>query len=82
MSGKKYRVVEDYQGGSFGMDRDFTAEEWLEQMAEWQDADGCDDEDIKNSVAYWQKKIEDGEEQDLIDYIAEVWTIRFEEVKE
>lgn len=36
---KRYRVFRDYQGGSFGMDRDYTAMEWLEQMLEWSEAD-------------------------------------------
>lgn len=26
---KRYRVIEDLQGGDFGMDRDYTANEWL-----------------------------------------------------
>lgn len=79
---KKYRVVRDYQGGSFGMDRDYTAKEWLEQMTDWQVADGQDDEDAKAEIAYWQNKIERGKEQELIDHIAEVWQLEFEEVKE
>ena len=78
---KKYRVVEDYQGGSFGMGRDYTAKEWLEQMTEWQLADGLDTEDVETGIMYWQNKIKQGKEQELIDYIAEVWKLRFEEVK-
>lgn len=79
---KKYRVVADYQGGSFGMDRDYTAEEWLEQMEDWALADGWDSDDLETEVMYWQNKIKQGKEQELIDYIAEVWTLGFEEVKE
>lgn len=79
---KKYRVIRDYQGGSFGMDRDYTANEWLEQMTDWQVADGCNDEDVKAEMVYWQNQIERGKEQELIDYIAEVWQLEFEEVKE
>lgn len=79
---KKYRVIRDYQGGSFGMDRDYTAKEWLEQMTDWQIADGCNDEDVKAEITYWQNQIERGKEQELIDYIAEAWQLEFEEVKE
>lgn len=79
---KKYRVIRDYQGGSFGMDRDYTAKQWLEQMIEWADADGWDWEDMETSHMYWQNKINQGKEKELIDYIAEVWTLEFEEVKE
>ena len=35
----RYRVVRDYQGGEFGMGRDYTAMEWLEQMTEWSEMD-------------------------------------------
>lgn len=79
---KKYRVIRDYQGGSFGMDRDYTAKQWLEQMIEWSDADGWDWEDMETSHMYWQNKINQGKEKELIDYIAEVWSLEFEEVKE
>lgn len=80
---KKYRVIRDYQGGSFGMDRDYTAKEWLEQMLEWRNADGVDDEDVERERGYWTKAIETpyGESM-LIDYIAEVWQLEFEEAKE
>ena len=79
----KYRVVRDYQGGSFGMDRDYTAEEWLEQMLEWRTADGLDDEDTERERGYWATAIKTpyGESM-LIDYIAEIWQLEFKKVKE
>lgn len=79
----KYRVVRDYQGGEFGMGRDYTAEEWLEQMLEWRTADGLDDEDTERERGYWAKAIKTpyGESM-LIDYIAEIWQLEFEKVKE
>lgn len=81
MNGKKWRVVRDYQGGAFGMDRDYTAEQWLEQMLDWQTADGNDEKDIEREREYWTKVIAT-EPQKLIDYIAEVWSLEFEEIDE
>lgn len=78
----RYRVVRDYQGGEFGMGRDYTAMEWLEQMIEWSEMDGVDEQDIKDMQEYWKNEIEFGREQGLIDYIAEVWQLEFEEVEE
>lgn len=78
----RYRVVRDYQGGEFGMGRDYTAMEWLEQMIEWSEMDGVDEQDIKDMQEYWKNEIEFGREQGLIDHIAEVWQLEFEEVKE
>lgn len=86
---KKYRVIEDYQGGDFGMGRDYTAEEWLEQATEWRDSDdswgdwGDGDTDTREGwLELWRKLIEDNKEQELIDYISDMWQIRFEEIKE
>lgn len=79
---KRYRVVRDYQGGEFGMGRDYTAMEWLEQMIEWSEMDGVDEQDIKDMQEYWKNEIEFGREQGLIDHIAEVWQLEFEEVEE
>lgn len=78
----RYRVVRDYQGGEFGMGRDYTAMEWLEQMIEWSEMDGVDEQDIKDMQEYWKNEIEFGREQGLIDHIAEVWQLEFEEVEE
>ena len=78
----RYRVIRDYQGGEFGMGRDYTAMEWLEQMIEWSEMDGVDEQDIKDMQEYWKNEIEFGREQGLIDHIAEVWQLEFEEVKE
>jgi hypothetical protein len=93
---KKYRVIEDLQGGDFCMDREYTANEWLEQAVEWRDADdswgdygeGVDcygDKHLDSKtwfIKFWKKIIKDGREQELIDYIADIWGLVFEEVKE
>lgn len=97
MSGKiKYRVVRDLQGGDFGMDREYTAYEWLDQSVEWRDADDswgdwgegvdCYGHAHKDSrtwyIKFWKHMIKDGKEQELIDYIADMWGLEFEKVKE
>lgn len=86
---KKYRVIEDYQGGDFGMGRDCTAEEWLEQATEWRDSDdswgdwGDGDIDTREGwLEFWHELIANNKEQELIDYISDMWQIRFEEIKE
>lgn len=86
----KYRVVRDLQGGEFGMGRDWTAEEWLECMLDWRDSDDSwgdygDGEDYIDTRAgcekFWRNKIKQGKEKELIDYIADVWSLEFEEIK-
>lgn len=89
---KKYRVIKDLQGGEFGMGRDYTALEWLEQATEWRDSDdswgdygdGKDGyEDTREYFEnFWKQVIKDGREQELIDYISDIWQLEFEEVKE
>lgn len=70
---KKYICVRDFQGGSFGMYRTYTAKEWGEQAYEWADSDSwsnpeeCYLENFKN-------------EQDLINFIADMWEIQLEEL--
>lgn len=93
---KKYRVVRDLQGGEFGMGRDYTAEEWLEQAVDWRDSDdswgdygeGVDCYGNKHLdsrswfIKFWKRMIKDGREQELIDYIADIWALEFEKVPE
>lgn len=92
---KRYRVVRDLQGGAFGMGRDYTATEWLEQAVSWRDSDDswgdwgdgvdCYGNKHKDSrtwfIKFWTRMIKDGKEQELIDYIADIWDIEFAEVK-
>lgn len=72
---RRYAVVEDRQGGGFGMGRCYTAEEWLEQAVDWRDCDGWEDDDRKEYIKFWKRVIKDGKEQELIDYISESWDI-------
>lgn len=78
---KRYKVIEDLQGGEFGMGREYTAEEWLEQAVEWRDSDGWGDDEREEFIKFWKRMIKDGREQELIDYIADIWSLEFEEVK-
>lgn len=92
---KRYRVVADLQGGEFGMGRDYTAEEWLEQAVEWRDSDdswgdygeGTDmygethNDEREWFIKFWKRMIKDGREQELIDYIADIWQLEFKEIK-
>jgi hypothetical protein len=76
----KYRVVRDLQGGSFGMDRDYTADEWIEQAREWCEAD--DNTDLDNYLERMQKNRGDFPDKEVIDFIADIWQLEFEQVKE
>lgn len=85
---KKYRVIKDLQGGEFGMGRDYTAEEWLEQAYEWRESDDswgdCEGGGLdtpQGFLGYWRDVIKDGREQELIDYIADIWSLEFKEIK-
>lgn len=68
---KLYAVINDYQGGGFGMYRFYTIEQWREQAMEWADSDEADEtmEELKNLPA-----------EQLIDYIAEFWGLGFAEI--
>ncbi len=79
---KQYRVIEDLQGGTFGMGRVYTAEEWLEQALDWLDADGTDPMALDDIENYYRREIAKGNEQAVIDYIAEMWQLEFEEITE
>lgn len=68
---KKYRVIEDLQGGSFGMDRDYTIEQWREQALEWAEMDENDG---------LIEKLESLSESDVLPFIAEFWQLEFAEV--
>lgn len=78
-----YRVVKDHQGGTFGMNRDQNATDWLEDMIDWRDADDSweNDDERQKTIDYWKGEIANGNEQDLLDYIAEVWEIDFSPVE-
>ena len=91
----KYRVIRDLQGGDFGMDRDYTAEEWLEQAVDWRDSDdswgdwggGVDCYGNKHYderewfIRFWKQMIKDGKEKELIDCISEYWQIELAEIR-
>jgi len=77
-----YECVEDRQGGDWCVGLVQTAEEWLEDAIYWRNADWSWDEDNGDTEEhmreFWNKKIADGKEQELIGYIDEVWSITIE----
>lgn len=68
---KLYAVTNDYQGGEFGMYRLYTIEQWREQALEWADTDGFD-----GTI----KELKELEQEQVIDYIAENWSLGFTEI--
>ena len=81
---KKYRVIEDLQGDEWCVGIVDTAKGWLDRAIGWRDSDDSfeDAAERKKFIAYWEHKIKMGEEEKLIEYVADVWAINFEEVKE
>lgn len=77
---RKWRVVRDCQGGSFGMGRDYSAKEWAEQAIEWLEADDCDS--IKDWQDQFESMLQAGDEDGVIAEIASVWDLEFEEIVE
>lgn len=70
---KKYICVNDFQGGSFGMYRTYTAKEWGEQARDWADSDGSEYADqwlLENFKS----------EESLIEAIQDMWEIQIEEL--
>lgn len=68
---KRYRVVEDLQGTDFAMDYDLTIEEWRCKAIEWADMDEHD------GIV---KELIELPKEEVLDYIAEFWALRFEQV--
>lgn len=86
---KLYRVVTDYQGGTFAMGIAQSAEHWLDTMLEWRESDGSfgdwgdEEKDTREyQDRYWRGEIAKGNEQDLIDYIADLWDLEFQTIGE
>ena len=67
---KTYICILDKQGGSFGMYRRYTAEEWEEQAMQWAEQD--DWENIEEEFDFEN-------EEKLIEYISEMWDLQIEE---
>ena len=77
---RRWKVVRDIQGGGFGMDREYTAVEWLGQAMDWLDSDGFFRSDKERKDWYdHMKKLSD---EELIDYISETWQIEMEQLKD
>lgn len=68
---KRFYVDRDYQYGDFGMGRNYTAEQWLEQAKEWAEMDGND------GILKELNKIQNDFEKQVLGYIAEFWSVHF-----
>lgn len=68
---KRFYVDRDYQGGDFGMGRNYTAEQWLEQAKEWAEMDEMD------GILKELNKIQEDFEKQVLGYIAEFWSVHF-----
>ena len=79
---KLYECTEDRQGTNWNVGKVQTASEWLEDAIYWRNADWSWDEDNgdteENMRKFWNKKIAEGKEQELIEYIDDMWSITLE----
>lgn len=69
---KRYKVVQDLQGGSFGVDRNFTLKEWREQAIQWANMD--EDFTLARRLERYEIK-----NKDLLPFIASWWSLEFAE---
>ncbi len=76
---KRYRVIRDRQGGAFGMGRDYTIKEWIQQARDWCWAD--DNDDLDNEFERLQKNHKGYSDWDILNIISDIWDIDFVEVK-
>lgn len=81
---KKYECIADYQTGDWCVGVVEDAKGWLERAVGWRDSDDSFESDAERRkfIAYWNHKIKVGEEWDLIEYIADMWSIGIKEAKE
>ena len=68
---KRYKVVEDLQGGDFGMGRNFTISQWRKQAMEW-----CYTDENYGIM----KELYETKDEEVLDTIAEIWGIKFTEM--
>lgn len=68
---KLYININDYQGGSFAVGLVKTLDEWVEQALEW-----CEQDDSEEMFEYINNAVKN---EELLDFISEVWTIQIVE---
>ena len=78
---KKYKCVNDYTGG-YCAELTLTAQEWLGVLVGWRAQRGYGKKKNDEELDFWRKKIEDGAEEELIEYLADAWDLEIKEVKE
>ena len=69
---RNWSSIEDYQGGNFGQRAFYTREQWIEQIAEWQDVDPMLD-DIEWAV--FRQLLDSMDDEELMSYIQANWAI-------
>lgn len=83
---KLYECTEDRQGTGWQVGKVQTASEWLEDAIYWRDSDWSWDESNgdteENMREFWNKKIAEGKEQELIEYVDDIWSLTIEYVGE
>lgn len=77
---KKWKVIEDRQGGTWCVGISQTATEWLDNVCEWLRFDGAFDEVYTEEKYrnYWQGVISK-DPQKFIDYVDDFWFITMKE---
>ena len=82
MANKLYECTEDRQGGNWCVGLVQTAEEWLEDAIYWRNSDWSWDEDNGDTEDNMRKRgkelIAKGEEEKVIEYIDDMWSITLE----
>ena len=68
---KMYKVVADLQGGTFGMYRIQSVEDWREQAIEWADSDEND---------FIIEELKQLPSDKVIEYISIIWQLEFKEI--
>ena len=75
----KYKVVQDLQGGEFGMGRTYDVFEWIEQAADWLENDFETTEEREKWIDAMKISASKHGSKDIIDYIADHWQLEFKE---
>ena len=70
---KKYECIKDLQGASWFVNSIFTLEEWRELAKEWANNDGLDEV---------EKTLEELPENEIMEFIADIWQLEFRTVVE
>ena len=80
ISNRKWQVIRDLQGGSFGMNRVYDLKDWVETAVEWSMSEG--NTELAKALRVMIEKVSSEEEENkTLGFIAEMWGLEFEEVE-